>query len=132
MSYNLEVGLINEFELIVSKEHSAMSIGSGSINVFSTPSLIANMEKAAFNAVDHKLGDEYTTVGTKVNINHIAATPMGMKVIFKAKLINVDKAKLLFEVEAYDEKEKIGFGTHERYIINIEKFMKKANSKIIV
>lgn len=129
MHDNLVVDLSYEFETTVEQTHSAKAFGSGSIDVLSTPYMIANMESAAFKAVDSKLNEGYTTVGTKVNIDHIAATPIGMKATFKAKLVEISKSRLLFEVEAYDEKEKIGSGTHERYIINIEKFMDKVGSK---
>lgn len=130
MHDTIEIGLSSEFKIVVREEHSAISFGSGCVNVLATPCLVSNLEKAAFNAVDDKLGKNYTTVGTKVNIDHVAATPIGMKVIFKAKVISVNKSRLLFEVESYDEKEKIGFGTHERCIINIDKFMLNTNNKI--
>jgi len=129
MDFNLELGLSYEFEMTVEPSHAASTFGSGGVDVLATPYLIANMEIASFHAVESKLEEGFTTVGTKVNIEHIAATPIGMKATFKVKLIEINKARLLFEVEAYDEKDKIGSGTHERCIINKEKFMAKTNGK---
>ena len=100
-------------------------MGSGSLHVFATPSMIALMEQAACNAVACCLDEESTSVGTFVNITHDAATGMGKKVTAKATLTAVEGRKLVFEITAADEDKQIGQGTHERFIVNKEKFMTK-------
>lgn len=125
----IKVGLNSSIETDVKSEHSASKYGSGMVDVLATPAMIALMECTAKNAVDLHLPVGYTTVGTKVDVVHIAATPIGMKVTVNAKLIEVKGKKLTFRVEAFDEVEKIGEGIHERYVINSEKFMEKVNSK---
>lgn len=131
MHNDLVVGLNYEYNMIVKPEHTAIAFKSGSVDVLSTPCLIANMEMVCYKAVDDKLDNGYTTVGTKINIDHVAATPINMEVNFNSTLISIDNARLLFLVKAYDQKELIGTGTHERYIINIEKFISKVNNKNI-
>lgn len=126
----IKIGLCASIETDVKKEDSASRYGSGNVDVLSTPAMIALMECTAKSAVDLHLPVGYTTVGTKLDISHIAATPIGMKITINAELIEIKGKKLTFKVEAYDENEKIGEGIHERYIINLEKFMEKVNNKI--
>lgn len=126
----LEAGITYEIERIVTPDVTAEAFGSGEVKVFATPIVILSMEQAAYFAVQDYLEDGAATVGTKVNIEHIAATPEGMKVRTKATLTEVDGRRLLFDVEAWDEKELIAVGKHERFIIYKEKFMAKANSKL--
>lgn len=126
----IQVGLNSSIETIVKREDSAAKYGSGGVEVLSTPAMIGLMECAAKSAVDLHLPTGYTTVGTKIDIKHLAATPIGMKVKAYAELVEVSEKKLSFRVEAYDEDEKIGEGTHERYIINPERFMGKVKGKI--
>lgn len=116
--------------LLVEIDHTASAFGSGSLHVFSTPMMIGLMENAALNCVQSGLVEGYTTVGTQINVSHIAATPMGQTVTAKAELVKIEGKKLSFHIEAFDEAEKIGFGTHERYIINSEQFLEKVNHKI--
>ncbi|WP_078697208.1 thioesterase family protein [Caloramator quimbayensis] len=125
----IKVGLNSSFETDVKNEHLASRYGSGLVDVLATPAMIALMECTAKNAVDLHLPVGYTTVGTKVDIAHIAATPLGMKVTINAELIKIEGKKLVFKVEAFDEVEKIGEGIHERYVINSDKFMDKINKK---
>lgn len=129
MDFNLKTGMKADIELVVLQEHTAMSFGSGFVKVLATPMMIGLMEKAALIAVDEHLGDGFATVGTIVNIKHMAATPVGMKVKAVAVLTNIEGKKLTFDIEAYDEKEKIGEGTHERYIIDLAKFLKRTEEK---
>jgi len=117
-------------EKIVKKEDLATNFGSGSVEVYATPSMITLMENASATCVQKFLDENHTTVGTIVNIKHIKSTPEGMKVRATAKIINVDGNKILFEVMAYNEFELIGTGTHERYIINIKSFNSKTKEKI--
>lgn len=129
MGYNLEIGMKAEIEQVVLQEHTAMAFGSGGVKVLATPMMIGLMEKAALTAVDETLGEGISTVGTIVNIKHMAATPVGMQVRAVAVLTNIEGRKLTFDIEAYDEKEKIGEGTHERYIIEVAKFLKRVEGK---
>ena len=125
----LEVGIKGQRETIVTKENTAAGIGSGSLEVFSTPMMILLMEESCFMSVNDILEEGFTTVGTCVNVKHLSATPLGMKVVIKSELIKVDGRALTFRVEAYDEKGLIGEGLHERFIVNNEKFQAKTDSK---
>lgn len=126
----LEVGIKGQRETIVTKENTAAGIGSGSLEVFSTPMMILLMEESCFMSVNDILEEGFTTVGTCVNVKHLSATPLGMKVVIKSELINVDGRALTFKVEAYDEKGLIGEGIHERFIVNNEKFQTKTDGKL--
>ena len=127
--FNLKIGMLGEARTKVVYENTALKYGSGTVSVFATPAMIALMESASINSVDRYLPKGYATVGTKVEIKHIAATPIDMKVIARAELMEIDGPKLKFKIEAYDEKEKIGEGTHARYIIKLDDFIKKVESK---
>ncbi len=126
----LEVGIKGQRETIVTKENTAAGIGSGSLEVFSTPMMILLMEESCFMSVNDILEEGFTTVGTCVNVKHLSATPLGMKVVIKSEIIKVDGRALTFKVEAYDEKGLIGEGIHERFIVNNEKFQAKTDSKL--
>lgn len=121
----LKPGLSGTAETIVRETNTAIAMGSGSLHVFATPSMIALMEQAACNAVAACIDEESTSVGTLVNITHDAATGMGKKVTATATLTAVKGRKLVFEVTAADEDKQIGKGRHERFIINKEQFMAK-------
>jgi len=127
----LNIGMELILEKIVTQDLSAQAVGSGNVAVYATPFMIAHMEQAAEQAVIHGLSEGYGTVGTVVNVEHMAATPIGMKVTAKAVLREIDGRRLVFDVEAHDEREQIGRGVHERFIIQKEKFMDKVNSKHI-
>lgn len=129
MDFNIRTGMKSELELKVEQQHTAIAFGSGNVKVFATPMMIGLMEKAALTAVDKHLGEEFATVGTLVNVKHLASTPIGMGVKAVAELINIEGKRLTFKIEAYDEKEKIGEGIHERYIIELSKFTKRAEEK---
>ncbi len=124
------IGLTGEASVMADSSNSAKTMGSGALEVFATPSMIALMEKAATNALKELMPADSSSVGTMINVKHSAATPMGVKVTAKAVLTEVDGKRLVFTVEAFDEKDKIGEGRHERFIINIERFMAKTNGKI--
>ncbi|EGG90927.1 hypothetical protein HMPREF0491_02584 [Lachnospiraceae oral taxon 107 str. F0167] len=125
----LEVGIRGQKETIVTKQNTAAGIGSGSLEVFSTPVMILLMEESCFMSVSDKLDEGFTTVGISVDVRHLSATPLGMKVEIKSELIKIDGRALTFKVEAYDEKGLIGEGIHERFIVNNEKFQAKTDSK---
>ena len=124
-----EIGMVGNAEITVYINNTAKTMGSGDLEVFATPSMVALMEKAATLAIKECLSDGYTTVGTMINVKHLAATPIGVKVTATATLIEVDGKRLIFKVEAFDGTEKIGEGQHERFIINADRFMNRANGK---
>ncbi|UWG95800.1 thioesterase family protein [Dehalobacter sp. DCM] len=123
----IEIGRKGQAEAVVTPENTAKTVGSGSLEVFATPMLAALMESAAVHAL--KLPNDQTSVGTRLDIKHLAATPVGMKVRAEAEIIEVDGRSVVFTVDAFDEKEKIGEGRHERFIVNSNKFIAKANAK---
>lgn len=125
MLQELKPGLTGTAETVVRETNTALAMGSGSLHVFATPGMIALMEQAACNAVAACLDEESTSVGTLVNITHDAATGRGKKVTATATLTAVEGRKLVFEITAADEDKQIGKGTHERFIVNKEKFMAK-------
>ena len=114
----------------VDETNLAVAVGSGSLPVFATPMMAALMEEAACNAVAPFLSEGETTVGTKLDISHDAATPIGMKVWAEAELTAVEGRKLIFSVTAYDEAGQIGQGTHERFVITPSKFLAKTQAKL--
>jgi fluoroacetyl-CoA thioesterase len=116
-------------QVVVSEANTAAAMGSGGLQVFSTPMLIALMESAAFQAVQPYLDQGESTVGTRVEVKHLAATPLGMTVRAEARLESVEGRRLVFAVTAYDGVEKVGEGTHERFIINTERFLAKVQQK---
>ena len=118
----LTPGLTGEATTIVVHENTAASVGAGGVEVFGTPMMIALMENAAWRAVANSLEAGDVTVGIVVNVRHLAATPLGQHVRATAELIVIDGRRLVFNVEAYDEKRKIGEGQHERIIVNLERF----------
>lgn len=126
---SLKVGVKGEARTTVSEKNTAATMGSGSITVFATPAMIALMENAALSSVQDYLPEGSTTVGIKISSSHIAATPLGMEVTAKSELTEIDGKRLVFKVEAFDSVEKIGEGIHERFIINIDKFMAKNDGK---
>lgn len=125
----LEVGIKGHQELVVTEDKTAKHMNSGAMNVFATPHLVTLMEHAAFASVQYELEEGYGTVGTALNIRHVAATPVGMRVSCDSELIRIDGRALTFSVKAYDEKGLIGEGEHERFIIKEDKFQAKADAK---
>ena len=115
-------GLTNETTTLVTNAMSAQHIGSGSVGVLATPMMIALMEKTSLDAVAAHLDPGQTTVGTLVNVRHLAATPIGMAVRITTELLAVEGRKLTFKVEAFDAAEKVGEGLHERFIIDQARF----------
>lgn len=121
----LKPGLSHEITMKVSERDTASKYGSGLVEVFATPAMIALMEKTCLETVLPHLPAGFNTVGTAVNVSHCKATPVGMNVNCKAELSVVDGRQLVFSVKAFDEEGEIGSGTHTRFIINTEKFMAK-------
>jgi fluoroacetyl-CoA thioesterase len=112
-------------EIIVDKNDTASSYGSGNLDVYATPAMTALMENAAMNCVKQDIPDGFTTVGIEINVRHLKATPIGVKVRAEAILDKAEGKKLTFKVAAYDDIGKIGEGIHIRYIVNSEEFIKK-------
>ncbi len=126
----LEIGIKGSSSCTVTLNDTAKALGSGGLDVLSTPKLIALMENAALLSVRPYLEEGSDTVGTLLNVKHLAATPVGMTVRAEAELIEIDRRRLVFSVKAWDEVELVGEGTHERFIVDMEKFTNKCNSKI--
>ena len=125
----LETGIKGHKELMVTPDKTAKAMGSGALDVFATPCMIALMENTAFESVQAELEEGCGTVGTALNVKHVAATPVGMKVTCDTELIKVDGRALTFLVKAYDACGLIGEGEHERFIISEEKFLAKKDTK---
>jgi len=122
---NLKVGLKGVAQTMVNEESSAERFAKPMVPAFATPMLVSLMDSAAINAVKDYLPEGYITVATKISIVHIAATPLGMAVTAEATLVDIFQNRLTFEVAAFDEMEKVGEGTVERYIIDLEKFTRQ-------
>jgi predicted thioesterase len=127
---NIPIGAKGEFQLLVTSEVAITFLGTEGARVLSTPHMIGYMERTCRDTVLPLLEAGYDTVGTHVNVAHLAATPIGMSVTFTAEVIRVDGRRVEFRVEARDEKEKIGEGTHERAIINVAKFATRLAEKL--
>ena len=126
----MKTGIRGEQMIIVTEQQTAKYLGSGELAVFATPCMIALMENTAYKSVQPFLDPGQGTVGTLLNVKHLAATPVGMEVRCETRLIEIDRKRLVFEVEAFDACGLIGEGTHERFIIDTQKFMQKANGKL--
>lgn len=127
----METGIIGQEELIVNEMNTAEALGSGSLAVFATPAMIALMEKTARLSVASFLEDGQSTVGTLVNVKHLSASPVGMKITCRTELKEIDRRRLVFHVECSDEAGIIGEGEHERFIIDEAKFMAKTEAKLV-
>lgn len=119
----LEVGLRGEAKLVVTELETAANFGAGGVRVFATPVMIGLMENASWLAVEQELPEGETTVGTLVNVRHLAATPIGEAVVARAELVEIDGRRLVFRVSAHDEHRQVGEGTHERMRVNRERFL---------
>lgn len=122
-------GLKGSVDLTVGEEHTAPSVGSGAIHVLGTPVMINLMEAAALAAAEHLLPEGHQSLGIHLDVTHVAATPVGMKVIATAEVTAVESNRIIFRVEAHDEADLIGEGTHERVVVNVERFDKRVRRK---
>ena len=127
---HLPIGREGRAEIIVDDAHTAPRVGSGLIRVLATPVMINLMEAAALDAVEALLPDGHQSLGIHLDVTHNAATPVGMRVVATARLVGVEGRRMKFAVEARDEKEPIGGGTHERVIVNVERFDERVKKKI--
>lgn len=126
----IKSGLTGSAELVVGEEHTAPSIGSGKVRVLATPVMINLIEAAALSAVEHLLPAGYQSLGTHLDVRHIAATPVGMRVRATAEVVAVDGRTIRFRVEARDDVDLIGDGTHERVVVNVAKFDQRVQRKL--
>jgi fluoroacetyl-CoA thioesterase len=126
----LRAGLQGTAELLVGDEHTAPRVGSGKVAVLATPVMINLIEAAALAAVEALLPEGYQSLGTVLNVRHIAATPVGMKIRAVATVTSVAERTIQFRVEAHDERELIGDGTHERVVVNVAKFDLRVQRKL--
>jgi fluoroacetyl-CoA thioesterase len=125
----LKPGLTGRTELVVGEEHTAPRVGSGRVRVLATPVMINLFEAAALDALDKHLAPGYQSLGTVLNVRHIAATPVGMRVRATAEIVKVEGRTVFLKVKAEDEKELIGDGLHERVVVNVEKFSQRVAKK---
>ena len=126
----IAVGMKGEVGTTVEREDTALEVGSGSLLVYATPCMVALMEGAACEAIAEALGENQTTVGIALNIEHVSATPVGLDVRAEATVTAVEGKVITFEVKAFDEAGEIGRGTHKRVVINSQKFLEKTYSKL--
>jgi predicted thioesterase len=122
-------GLTGQSEIVVKEEDLVSRLGNIDVDVLSTPSLIQLLEAAAIQAIRGYLSSDQLTLGTQVKVRHLSPTPLGMKVTAHALLKEVDKNRLLFVVDAYDETDKVAEGEHERILVSKERFLQKVNRK---
>ncbi len=126
----LELGIKGKASCVVTDNITAKSVGSGGLDVLATPIMIALMEEAALKSVRPYLEPGTDTVGTRLDVSHDAATPIGMQAWAESELVEIDRRRLVFNVKAYDETGPIGQGRHERFIVDMEKFTAKCNAKL--
>lgn len=126
----LKVGMKFQVEEEVTERNTAVALGSGSLEVYATPAMACLMERAAADLAQKHLPEGWTSVGISLNIKHQAPTPIGMVVKAEAEIVQVDGRKLTYTVRAFDDREEIGNGTHERFIVEAEKFRGKAAGKL--
>ena len=122
-------GLVGEVEIVVEPKDTADAVGNAGVHVLATPRLVAPLEQAAIRAVEPHLPAGVSTVGTRLDVKHLAATPVGMRARVKATLRQVDGRRLVYDLEGHDDLEKIAEGTHERFQVMQAKFLERAAEK---
>ncbi len=126
----LESGLKNTLKINVTTDKTAKVMGSGTLDVFATPAMVALMEQTAAESVFEHLDEGVTSVGTKINVEHLSADPIGIEVVCESTLLEVDGRKLCFEIVVSDKHGVVGKAYHERFLIKSESFMQKTNAKL--
>lgn len=126
----IAAGLAGSAELVVGEEHTAPRIGSGKVHVLATPVMINLIEAAALAAVEHLLPPGCQSLGTHLDVHHVAATPVGMRVTATAEVVRTENRTIYFRVQARDERDLIGHGTHERVVVNVAKFDERVQRKL--
>jgi len=127
---NITSGITGEKSVAVTMENTAIAMGSGTLRVFATPAMIALCEACCAESVEELLGEGITSVGTKVDVEHLSASPIGAGIVCKSRLTAFDGRKLDFEVEVFDNAGLIGKGTHTRFTVKADSFLKKAYAKL--
>ena len=127
---SLELGIKGSSSCTVTQDLTAKALRSGGLDVFATPIMIALMEEASLVSVRPYLEPGMDTVGTRLDVSHLSPTPVGMKVTAESELVEIDRRRLVFAVKAYDESGLIGEGTHERFIVDMDKFTAKCEAKL--
>ncbi len=125
----LRSGLSGEATTVVDEHNTAIALGSGSVPVFATPAMAALVEAAAVQAIAAELNEGQTTVGVALDLQHLAASPLGATVRAEAKLVNVEGRRLTFRVTAYDDVEQIGIGSHQRILVDTDRFLARTHTK---
>ena len=125
---SITIGLVGEQTTTVTETLTAQTFGSGSLPVYATPALVALMEAASVAAINHLLPADQTSVGTSISIKHLAASALGQTIRARAEVIQVEGRQITFTVQASDSKQLIGEGTHIRFIVDVERFMKRLSS----
>ena len=128
---NLKIGLTGSAEIIVDEKHTAPRVGSGRVHVLATPVMINVMEAAALDAIEQLLPPGHQSLGTHLDVGHYAATPVGMRLRATAEVTRIDGRNVEFRVEAHDDKERVGDGTHVRVVVNVERFDRKVQRKLL-
>ncbi len=126
----LTVPCWGESERVVTEDWTAPSMGSGTVPVLATPALVALMEQAAVRALEGRLPAGQTSVGVRIDVRHLAATPVGVRVRARATLVAAEGRRLTFQIEAWDETEKVGEAVHERVLVDMGRFMERVQSKL--
>jgi predicted thioesterase len=127
---DVKIGLKGSAEIVVGEEHTAPRIGSGRVHVLATPVMINIMEAAALAAIEHLLPMGHQSLGTHLNVGHYAATPVGMRLHATAEVTKIDGRNVEFAVAAYDDKERVGDGTHSRVVVNVARFDQRVQAKL--
>lgn len=127
---NVTIGTTGSAEIIVGEQHTAPHVGSGKVHVLATPVMVNLMEAAALDAAEKFLPAGHQSLGTHLDVRHIAATPVGMKAHARAEVIAVEGRKIHFKVEAFDAHELIGDGTHVRVVVNVARFDERVQKKL--
>ena len=127
---SLKPGLKGSAQLVVGEEHTAPRVGSGRVRVLATPVMINLIEAAALAAIEHLLPAGYQSLGTRLDVRHFAATPVGMRVQAEVEVVKVEGRSVAFRVAVNDEKEPIGDGTHERMVVNVSRFDVRVQDKV--
>jgi len=127
---NLAVGMKHTIKCVVDKDMTALAVGSGSLEVFSTPSLLALMEAAAFELAQQGVDKGYTTVGSAVDLHHVSPTPVGLTVMAEARITAMLNRKITFKITAFDKEGIIGEATHDRIIVDAAAFKRSCDAKL--
>lgn len=125
----IKPGMVNEAAFLVEEQHLAQHIGSGSLRVLATPAMIAFMERVSHLLIAKTVPENYSSVGILVNVRHLAPTPLGSRVRIKSEVVSVEGLQVSFHVEAWDEREQIGTGIHERVVIDHTRFLRRVAQK---